>query len=214
MAVSVLIVDDHPIFREGLRRVLERDPAFLVVGEAETATEAIRQAHSLRPDVVLMDVHLPDLDGISATAILHRDLPETEVLVLTAVLNPTSASLAMQAGASGYLFKDTRASEIRTAIKDAAEGRLALSPQVTALLINQIQPSGHFEPLTEREREVLHLLAQGSSNKEIMQALHITGATVKAHVRHILSKLDVQSRTQAILVAMRLGLVKMPSSDE
>lgn len=212
MAISVLIVDDHPIMREGLRHVLERDPAFRVVGEEGTGTGAIQQARRLRPDVVLMDVHLPDLDGISAIATLHQALPQTEVVVLTGVLNPASVLLAMQAGASGYLFKDTRASEIRTAIKDAVEGRVVLSPQATALLINQIQPKSQLEHLTGREREVLGLLAQGTSNKEIRQALHITEATVKAHVRHILSKLGAQSRMQAILVAIRLGLVKVPSS--
>jgi two-component system, NarL family, response regulator LiaR len=214
MVIGVLIVDDHPIVREGLRRALERDSAFEVLGEAETGTEAITESQRLRPNVVLMDLSLPELDGVSATAILHRDLPETEVVVLTGVLNPTSVIEAMQAGASGYLFKDTKANEIREAIKGAMEGRVYLSPQVAALLVNQIQPSGHIDPLTEREREVLRLLAHGSSNKEIMQILHITEATVKAHVRHILSKLGAQSRTQAILIAMRLGLVTAPSSSE
>lgn len=213
MAIGVLIVDDHPIVREGLHRALERDSAFRVLGEAETGEEAITQAYRLQPDVVLMDLSLQDLDGISATAILHRDLPEIEVVVLTGVLNPTSVIQAMQAGASGYLFKDTRASEIREAIKDAMEGRVHLSPQVAALLVNQIQPTGRIDPLTEREREVLDLLAHGSSNKEIMQTLHITEATVKAHVRHVLSKLGAQSRTQAVLNAMRLGLVSAPSSE-
>ena len=212
MVIRVLIVDDHPIVREGMRRALERDPAFDVLGEAETGTEAITESERLRPDVVLMDLSLPELDGISATAILHRDLPEIEVVVLTGVLNPTSVIEAMQAGASGYLFKDTKASEIGEAIKGAMEGRVHLSPQAAALLVNQIQPSGHIDPLTEREREVLRLLAHGSSNKEIMQTLHITEATVKAHVRHILSKLGAQSRTQAILIAMRIGLVPAPSS--
>jgi DNA-binding NarL/FixJ family response regulator len=213
MAIGVLIVDDHPIVREGLRRALERDPAIHVMGEAETGTEVITEALRLRPDVILMDLSLPELDGISATAILHRDLPETEVVVLTGVLNPTSVIEAMQAGASGYLFKDTRPGEIREAIKGAMEGRVHLSPQVASLLVNQIQPSGHIDPLTEREREVLDRLAHGASNKEIMQTLHITEATVKAHVRHILSKLGAQSRTQAILIAMRLGLVSTPSSE-
>jgi DNA-binding NarL/FixJ family response regulator len=212
MAIGVLIVDDHPIVCEGLRRALERDPAFRVLGEAQTGTEAIRQAHRLHPDVVVMDLSLPELDGISATETLRHDLPQTEVVVLTGVLNPTSLSQAMQAGASGYLFKDTRTSEIREAIKDAMEGRVHLSPQVTALLVNQIRPSGRPEPLTRREREVLYLLAKGFSNKEIMQQLHVTEATVKAHVRHILSKLGAQSRIQAILFAMRLGLVTAPST--
>ena len=214
MVIGVLIVDDHPIVREGLQRTLERDPAFRVLGEAETGAAAIQQGQRLQPDVILLDLNLPDVDGISATATLHRLLPQTEVLVLTGLLNPTSVIQAMQAGASGYLVKDTGPREIRTAIKDVMAGRVALSPQVMALLVNHMQLENHLETLTEREQEVLDLLAQGASNKEIRQALHITEATVKAHVRHILSKLGVQSRMQAVLVAIRLGLVKGPSSGE
>jgi DNA-binding NarL/FixJ family response regulator len=211
MTIGVLIVDDHPIVREGLRQALERDPSLRVLGEAATGKEAIKEARRLRPDVVLMDLGLPDLDGIHATATVHRELPDTEVVVLTAVLNPTLLTQALQAGASGYLFKDTRPSEIRTAIQDAIEGRVHLSAQVTELLVTQMQPSAHRDPLSEREGEVLQLLAEGCSNQEIMQRLHIAEATVKTHVRHILSKLDAQSRTQAILVAMHLGLVAAPS---
>ncbi|HZU66431.1 MAG TPA: response regulator transcription factor [Ktedonobacteraceae bacterium] len=212
MTIQVLIVDDHPIFREGLRRAIEQDPAFRVLAEAATGTEAIKLAQELRPDVVLMDLNLPDQDGVNATAVMRRELPQTEVVVLTGMLNPTAITQAMQAGANGYLYKDTRASEIRAAIEDAVEGRVHLSPRVTELLVNQMRPTGRQEPLTEREREVLQLLARGASNKEIMQTLQIAEATVKAHVRSILSKLGVQSRTQAILVAMRLGLVTAPSS--
>jgi DNA-binding NarL/FixJ family response regulator len=211
MTIGVLIVDDHPIVREGLRQALERDPSLRVLGEAATGKEAIKEARRLRPDVVLMDLGLPDLDGIHATATVHRELPDTEVVVLTAVLNPTLLTQALQAGASGYLFKDTRPSEIRTAIQDAIEGRVHLSAQVTELLVTQMQPSVRRDPLSEREGEVLQLLAEGCSNQEIMQRLHIAEATVKTHVRHILSKLDAQSRTQAILVAMHLGLVAAPS---
>ena len=211
MAIGVLIVDDHPIIREGLRQALERDPALRVLGEAATGTEAIKEARRLRPDVVLMDLSLPDLDGVRATAIVHSELPKTEVVVLTAVLNPTSLKQVMQAGASGYLLKDAPISEIRAAIQDVAEGRMHLSARATELLVTQMQPSGPADPLSEREGEVLQSLAEGCSNQEIMHRLHITEATVKAHVRHILSKLDVRSRTQAVLVAMRLGLVRAPS---
>ncbi|HLI07019.1 MAG TPA: response regulator transcription factor [Ktedonobacteraceae bacterium] len=214
MVVGVLIVDDHPIFREGLRRVIEQDPAFRVLGEAETGREAISLARRLRPDVVLMDLSLPDLDGISATASLRRDLPETEVVVLTGILSPTSVTQALQAGASGYLFKDTQANEVRAAIQNVVQGRVHLSPRVSEMLANQMPLAGHHEPLTEREQEVLQLLALGSSNKEIMQVLQITQATVKVHISHIFSKLGVQSRTQAVLRAMRLGLVTSSSSVE
>jgi two-component system, NarL family, response regulator LiaR len=210
MVIGMLIVDDYPIVRVGLRQVLERDPALRVLGEAATGTEAITQAQRLRPDVVLMDLDLPDLDGISATAILHRELPDTKVVTLTGVLNPTLLTQALLAGASGFLSKDVPASEICVAVKDAVEGRVHLSAQVTELLVTQLQPSGHHDPLSEREREVVQLLAEGCSNKEIMQRLQITQATVKAHVRHILSKLGAQSRTQAILAAIHLGLVRHP----
>ena len=211
MAIGMLIVEDHPIAREGLRRVLERDPAYRVLGEAATGLEAIMQAQRLRPNVVLMDLTLPDLDGISATMTMRRELPQTKVVVLTEVLNPMLLTQAMQAGASGYLLKDAPVSEICAAIQDAVEGRVHLSAQVTELMVTLVQPSGRRDLLTEREGEVVQLLAEGRSNKAIRQRLHITEATVKAHVRHILAKLGAQSRTQAILVAMRLGLVRVPS---
>jgi DNA-binding NarL/FixJ family response regulator len=211
MVIGMLIVDDHPIVRVGLRQVLERDPAFRVLGEAATGKEAITQAQRLRPDVVLMDLGLPVLDGISATAILHRELPDTKIVALTGELNLALLTQTLLAGASGFLSKDVPASEICTAVKDAVEGRMHLSAQVTELLVTRLQPSGHHDPLSEREQEVVQLLAEGCTNREIMQRLQITQATVKAHVRHILSKLGAQSRTQAILVAIHLGLVKASS---
>ena len=207
-AIGVLIVDDHPIAREGVRQILERDPAFRVLGEAATGEEAIMQARYLRPDVVLMDLSLPKLDGISVTATVRRELPNTAVLVLTDVLNPTSIFQAMQAGASGYLFKDAQPSEIRTAIQDVVEGRVHMSARVNAQLVNHVRLLGSYDPLSKREQEVVQLLAEGCSNQDIRQRLNISEATVKSHIRNILSRLGVQSRTQAILVAMRLGLVR------
>jgi NarL family two-component system response regulator LiaR len=208
--IRVLIVDDQRVVREGLRLFLSRDPEIALVDEAVDGAQAVEKARHLRPDVILMDLTMPVMDGISATAIVRRELPDTEVVMLTAALTPTSLLQAMQAGASGCLLKDTRPSGIRTAIQEAIEGRVHLSAQATELLVTQMQPLGSYDPLSEREGEVLQLLAAGCSNQEIMQRLHIAEATVKAHVRHILSKLGVQSRTQAVLVAMHLGLVAGP----
>jgi NarL family two-component system response regulator LiaR len=207
MVVRVLIADDHGVVREGLRMFLRRDPELAVVGEAGDGAEAVRLARELRPDVVLMDLLMPVMDGIAATAAIRSALPETEVLALTSVLESRAVVGAVKAGAIGYLLKDTQAPQLRLAIKAAAAGQVQLSPQAAAYLLSEVRAPETAEALTERETEVLYLLAQGLSNKEIARALQIVEDTVKTHVRHILVKLGVQSRTQAVLCAMRLGLV-------
>jgi DNA-binding NarL/FixJ family response regulator len=207
MAISVLIVDDHSVVREGLRMFLARDRDLEVVGEAADGAEAIQQARLLRPDVVVMDLLLPVLNGVAATRTIRSELPETEVLALTSVLESASVVEAIRAGAIGYLLKDTQAAELRTAIKAAAAGQVHLSPQAAAYLLNNIRIPERPEPLTPREMDVLRLLAQGQSNKEIARTLVLVEETVKSHVRHILAKLGVQSRTQAILAAIRLGMI-------
>lgn len=211
LAIRVLIADDHSVVREGLCMFLGRDPELAVVGEAADGQKAVQLARQLRPDVVLMDLLLPVMDGMTATAIIRSELPETEVIALTSVLESASVVGAVKAGAIGYLLKDTRASELRRAIKAAAAGQVQLSPQASAYLMREVRASERPEPLTERETEVLRLLAQGQSNKQIARHLHVVEDTVKTHVRHILAKLGVQSRTQAVLSAQRLGLV---SSDQ
>jgi DNA-binding NarL/FixJ family response regulator len=211
MGIRVLLVDDHSVVREGLRMLLSRDPDLEVVGEAADGVEAIEQARQLRPDVVVMDLLLPVLDGIAATRAIRTQLPETEVLALTSVLENASVLEAIRAGAIGYLFKDSRAAEVRTAIKAAAAGQVHLSAQASAPLLGAVRMPERTDPLTARELEVLRWLAQGLSNKEIARRLHLTEETVKFHVRHILAKLDVQSRTQAVLAAMRLGLISSQS---
>ncbi len=211
MAIRVLIVDDHSVVREGLRMFLTRDPDIEVVGEAADGDEAIEQARQLRPHVVVMDLLLPVLDGMTATRTIRNELPETEVLALTSVLEQTSVAEAIRAGAIGYLLKDARAVEIRTAIKAAAAGQVHLSPQASTYLLNTVRTPERPEPLTPREMDVLRLLAQGCSNKEIARTLQLVEETVKFHVRHILAKLGVQSRTQAVLAAIRLGLVPRES---
>jgi len=207
MAIRVLIADDHSVVREGLRRFLGRDPELTVVGEASDGAEAVELARQLHPDVVLMDLLMPVMDGIAATSAIRKELLETEVVALTSVLESTAVVGAVRAGAIGYLLKDIQASELRRAIKAAAAGQVQLTPQASAYLMREVRTPEAIEALTEREREVLRLLVQGHSNKEIGRDLQISEDTVKTHVKHIMAKLGVQSRTQAVLCAMRFGLV-------
>ncbi len=207
MVIRVLIADDHSVVREGLRMFLGRDPELAVVGEASDGAEAVELSQQLRPDVVLMDLLMPVMDGIAAISVIRNELPETEVIALTSVLESAAVVGAVRAGAIGYLLKDTQAPELRRAIKAAAAGQVQLSPQALAYLVREVRTLEKTVRLTERETEVLRLLVQGRSNKEIAQALQIVEDTVKTHVKHILAKLGVQSRTQAVLYAIRLGLV-------
>jgi two-component system, NarL family, response regulator LiaR len=207
MVIRVLIADDHSVVCEGLRMFLGRDPELTVVGEAADGAEAVHLARALRPDVVLMDLLMPVMDGIAATTVIRNELPETEVIALTSVLESASVVGAINAGAIGYLLKDTRAPELCRAIKAAAAGQVQLSPQASAYLVRKIPRAQTPTALTDRETTVLRLLAQGQSNKEIAHTLQVTEDTVKSHVKHILAKLGVQSRTQAVLSAQQLGLI-------
>jgi NarL family two-component system response regulator LiaR len=209
MAIRVVIADDHSIVREGLRRFLRRDPELTVVGEASDGAEAVELSRQLHPDVVLMDLLMPVMDGIAAISTIRKELPETEVVALTSVLESAAVVGAVRAGAIGYLLKDIQASELRRAIKAAAAGQVQLTPQASAYLMHEVRTPEVTEPLTEREREVLRLLVLGKSNKDIARDLQIVEDTVKTHVKHILAKLGVQSRTQAVLCTMRLGLVSI-----
>ena len=207
MPIRIVIADDHKVLRRGLRTFLELDPELVVVGEAADGAEAVRLAQQLQPDIVLMDLLMPVMDGITATATIRRELPETEVLALTSVLEDASVVGAVRAGAIGYLLKDTEADALCRAIKAAAAGQVQLTPQAAARLMQVVSAPESPQPLTERETDVLRLLAQGHANKDIAGRLHIAEKTVKVHVSNILGKLGVQSRTQATLYAIRIGLV-------
>lgn len=207
MVTRILIADDHSVVRQGLRMFLALDPDLEVVGEAADGAEALRLAHELQPDVILMDILMPKVDGITATQEIRRDLPDTEVVALTSVLEDASVVGAIRAGAIGYLLKNTQADELRRAIKAAAAGQVQLSPEAATRLMREVRAPESPETLTERETDVLRLLAEGKANKEIAQTLNIGEKTVKTHVSNVLAKLGVQSRTQAALYAARIGMV-------
>jgi DNA-binding NarL/FixJ family response regulator len=210
--VRILIADDHAVVRQGLRMFLQLDPELEVVGEAGDGAEARRLAGELSPDVVLMDLLMPVMDGIAATEAIRRDLPDVEVIALTSVLEDASVVGAVKAGAIGYLLKDTNADDLCRAIKAAAAGQVQLSPEAAARLVREVRAPESPEALTDRETDVLRLLAEGKANKEIAASLAIGEKTVKTHVSNILSKLGVQSRTQAALYAAQIGLVALDAS--
>ena len=214
MTIRILLVDDHSMVRQGLRLFLKYDPELEVVGEASDGAEALRLARELQPDVVVMDLVMPVMDGITATAAIRRELPDTEVLALTSVLEDASVVGAVRVGAIGYLLKDTQAEALCQAIKAAAAGQVQLTPRAAARLMQAVSAPESPEALTERETEVLRLLAQGQSNKQIARKLNNTEQTIKSHVSRILSKLGVQSRTQATLYAVRTGLVSPGSAEK
>ena len=210
MAIRILIADDHAVVRQGLKMFLSLDPDLEIIGEANNGAEALDLAGKLAPNVVLMDLLMPVMDGITAIGKIRQQYPDIEVLALTSVLEDVSVVGAIKAGAIGYLLKDTQADELRRAIKAAAGGQVQLAPQAAARLLREVRTPDAPEPLTERETEVLTLLASGRANKEIARDLQIGEKTVKTHVSNILGKLGVQSRTQAALYAVRTGLVATP----
>jgi two-component system, NarL family, response regulator LiaR len=205
--IRVLLADDHSVVRKGLRGFLELDESFEIVGEATNGEEAVKLAAEHRPDVVLMDILMPKMDGIAATEVIRRDLPDTEVIALTSVLEDAAVVGAVRAGAIGYLLKDVEGDDLCRAIKAAAAGQVQLSAQAAARLVREVRTPEAPETLSERETEVLRLIAQGNSNKEIAQILGLSDKTVKTHVHRVLAKLGLPSRTQAALYAIRVGLV-------
>jgi NarL family two-component system response regulator LiaR len=212
--IRVMIVDDHAVVREGLRTYLDLSDTIEVVGEARNGKEAIERAKALKPDVVLMDLLMPEMDGISATRGVKEVSPATNVIVLTSFTDDEHITPALRAGATGYLLKDVSAAELVRAIEGASKGQAQLHPEVARKLMEQIaSPVKREEPpgaaLTPRELEVLRLIANGMSNKEIARELVLNERTVKGHVSNILSKLGLADRTQAALYAVREGIVPM-----
>jgi len=182
---------------------LALDPELEIVGEATTGEEAIQLARELHPQVVLMDLLMPGMGGVAATGAIRSEMPDVEVIALTSVLEDAAVTGAIRAGAIGYLLKNTEADELRQAVKSAAAGQVHLSPEAAARLVREVRIPGSPEVLTERETAVLRLVAKGQANKQVARELHIGEQTVKTHVSNILGKLQLQSRTQAALYAVR-----------
>ena len=214
MKIRTLITDDHKVVRRGLRGFLELDPGLEVVGEASNGEEAVEMALRLEPDVVLMDLLMPVMDGIEATREIRLRRPEVEVVALTSVLEDASVTGAIKAGAIGYLLKTTEADELCEAIRAAAAGQVRLAPEAAARLMREVRAPESPETLTKREAEVLKLVARGKANKQVARELFIDEKTVKSHVHSILSKLNVKSRTQAALYAVRVGVVAVDDLGE
>jgi DNA-binding NarL/FixJ family response regulator len=213
--IRVLIVDDHAVVREGLRTFLELQDGIAVIGEAADGVEAVELAVALVPDVILMDLVMPRVDGIAAMREVRERVPESRVIVLTSFLDDRRLLPALEAGADGYLLKDVEPAELARAIRTAQSGEAMIAPTVAGRLLRTLaQPRaavvGDAERLTRREREVLALIAAGRSNKRIAFELGIAEKTVKTHVGHLLAKLGVTDRTQAALLAVRSGMVAPP----
>ncbi|HEV8603539.1 MAG TPA: response regulator transcription factor [Gaiellaceae bacterium] len=208
--IRVLIADDHAVVREGLRTFIGLQEDLEVVGEAADGREAVAAAERLRPDVVLMDLVMPHLDGVEAIRRIRERRPSARVIVLTSFIEDTKLFPALQAGAAGYLLKDVEPRELSRAIRAVAAGEALLDPSVTARLLRELaEPERRkVDVLTERERQVLALIARGLSNKQIAAELVLSEKTVKTHVSHVLSKLQLTDRTQAALWAVRAGLVE------
>lgn len=208
--IRVLVVDDHAVVREGLRAFLELQEGIEVAGEAEDGQEAVEKAADLRPDVILMDLAMPRLDGVAAMRALRESVPKARVVVLTSFLDDEKLLPALRAGAAGYLLKNAQPQELARAVRAAYAGETLLDPVVAARLVDTLAVDGGEDPLdrlTPREREVLILIGRGFPNKRIAQELGLSEKTVKTHVGHVLAKLGVSDRTQAAVLAVRAGLV-------
>ncbi len=207
-AIRLLIVDDHPVVRDGLRGMFSGDPGFEVIGEAEDGTQAVALAEHLRPDVVLMDLHMPGMDGVNAIRELVKLVSPPRILVLTTYDQDSDVLPAIEAGATGYLLKDTPRGELMQGVRAVAEGKTVLSPSVAGTLVNQVR-SPQRDPLSQREIEILRLVAAGTTNREIARRLFISEATVKTHLLHIYEKLGVADRAAAVSTAYQRGLLNI-----
>ena len=209
--IRILIVDDHPLIREGLRAILETQPDMELVGEARDGNEAVARAQALKPDVILMDLALPHMDGVEATRQIIQNDPLVRVLILSNYLDDDKVFGVLKAGAKGYLIKETNPQDLRQAVRAVYQGKSALDPAVQRKLVDQFaQTNGKSasskDNLTEREQEVLRLMAQGLTNPQIGHKLSIAEGTVRFHVSNVLKKLGLKNRTQAVLYAVHNGL--------
>jgi NarL family two-component system response regulator LiaR len=208
--IRILIVDDHAVVRHGIQMFLDTDPVIQVVGEAEDGQEAVRLAASLKPDVVLMDLVMPQGDGIKAIAEIKQHVPQPKIIVLTTYKDEARATAAIKAGADGYLLKNVDGDELLRAIYTVQQGDAPLDPHVAGCLLRELsehRDAARLNPLTKREQEVMQLVAQGLSNREVARDLNLSEGTVKIHVSSILSKLNVSSRTEATIRAMEMGII-------
>jgi two-component system NarL family response regulator len=214
-AIRVLLADDHTLFRQGLRRLLAEHPRLKIVGEAADAEQAVAEARRLQPDVVLMDLHMPRGGGIEATRILHSELPDVGVLILTMSETEEDLLAALRAGARGYILKTSDLDQLLRSIETVAAGQASLGPEMTTKLLTQLSADENaaarrrVEPhqqLSERELEILKLIAQGASNRQIAAQLYLSENTVRTHLVHILGKLGLENRVQAAAYALRNGL--------
>jgi DNA-binding NarL/FixJ family response regulator len=212
--LRLLIGDDHTIVRHGLRKILEEKPEWQVIGEAGDGREAVRQALALKPDIAILDIGMPLLNGIDATAQIVRRLPEVKVLILSMHSQEAYVSRALQAGAKGYLLKDSAGKDLINAIATMATGKSFFSPSIAKLMLDdyvrrvtETQVIDRYESLSEREREIFQLIAEARSNKEIAELLGISVATVETHRARILEKLGVHSAAELVLYAVRRGVI-------
>jgi DNA-binding NarL/FixJ family response regulator len=205
--IRVLLVDDHPVVRAGLRGMLAPEPDIEVAGEAGSAAEAVAAARAHRPDVVLMDLRMPDADGTQATPLVLAEWPRCQVVVLTTYDNHADILRAIEAGATGYLLKDATRDELVHAVRAAAGGGTVLAPSVASRLVTQMRAPAALSP---REVEVLRLASTGQTNAEIGRALHVSEATVKTHLLRAFGKLGVPNRTAAVTAALELGILPRP----
>ena len=211
--IRVLLTDDHTLFRQGIRTLFSAEPDIEVVGEAADAAQSVMLSRQVRPDVVLMDLLMPGMDGIEATRQLKARWPDIEVVAVTSFLEEAKVRAALEAGAAGYLLKDAQASDVAAAIRVAAAGKCHLDPAVAKLLAATVRaPRSAADSLTAREREVLTLIAAGATNRQIARQLSMSERTARTHVSNILGKLQLASRTQAALWAVREGITPGPGT--
>jgi DNA-binding NarL/FixJ family response regulator len=208
--IKVLIADDHPVVRDGLRAMLATQPDLEVIGEAATGTQAVERAQALRPEVVLMDLQMPELDGPAAIATLREREPAVHVLVVTTFGSDADITRAIDAGATGYLLKDAPREQLFTAIRAAARGESVLSPTVATRVLGRMRAPPE-KALSSRELEILGAVARGLSNRQIGHQLYVSEATVKTHLLRIFGKLGVDDRTAAVTVALERGIIRLPS---